>query len=66
MAKQWFGLDESIHLNEGNLVEDLNSKESRLLNQDLIEKITYSITKHRRFIASKAFRHPQFSCGMYW
>lgn len=38
MAKQWFGLDESIHLNEGNLVEDLNSKESRLLNQDLIEK----------------------------
>ncbi|MDG1189181.1 MAG: glycoside hydrolase family 3 N-terminal domain-containing protein [Flavobacteriales bacterium] len=38
MAKQWFGLDESIHLNEGNLVEDLNSKESRRLNQDLIEK----------------------------
>ena len=38
MAKQWFGLDEYIHLNEENLVEDLNSKESRVLNQDLIEK----------------------------
>ncbi|MBL6873014.1 MAG: serine hydrolase [Flavobacteriales bacterium] len=38
MAKQWFGLDESIHLSEGNLVEDLNAKESRLLNQELIQK----------------------------
>ena len=38
MAKQWFGLDESIHLSEGNLLEDKKKKESRLLNQDLIEK----------------------------
>lgn len=38
MAKQWFGLDQKIHLSEGNLFEDLNSKESVLLNKKLIEK----------------------------
>lgn len=38
LAKQWFGLDEVTHLNEGNLIEDLNSTTSSLLNKKLIEK----------------------------
>ncbi len=38
MAKKWFGLDERIHLNSSNIIQDLNIKRYETLNRKLVEK----------------------------
>jgi beta-glucosidase-like glycosyl hydrolase/CubicO group peptidase (beta-lactamase class C family) len=38
MTKKWLGLDQNTHINESQLVEDLNSIESVTLNSKLVEK----------------------------
>jgi beta-glucosidase-like glycosyl hydrolase len=38
MTKKWLGLDQNTHINESQLVEDLNSLESVNLNSKLVEK----------------------------
>ena len=38
MTKKWFGQDNKIHLNESDLIQDLNPKSAIALNESLVEK----------------------------
>ena len=38
MAKKWLGLDEKVHLNASDLIQDLNIKRYDVLNRKLVEK----------------------------
>ena len=38
MAKKWFGLDDRLHLNSSDLIQDMNVKRYETLNRKLVEK----------------------------